>query len=1016
VNNAKFSLYRRALCASSVFVTAAAIAVPAFAQEQEAEVSVEDVIIVTGSRIASPVDVSTAPLQIVNDQAIKDSGATNIQELLLENPAFGTPALSRTNSAFLTSGTGVATVDLRDLGSDRTLVLVNGRRVVAGLPGSATVDLNVIPTQFLERVDVLTGGASSLYGSDAVAGVVNFVYKRNFEGIEANGQYGITERGDDRRYQANVTVGTNFADDRGNIMVHFGYSKEGGVLSRQRKNTYLDDASVGAFITGDMADWGTAIEPFLSSFPPQGRFIIPDDPNVAGNQGSTFTYDANGQLRPCFSTNGGTAPATCGAFAGQPIGPDGFNRQAFRTIAVPVQRYLFAAAGHYEFTEGTNFFFEGTFNRTESSRIIEPFALESGGTTGIFPGSGLMPIEHRVLDGQGNVAIVQNPLVPQAIFDAARDNDGDGLRDIGFARRLAEVGNRTGSTSRDFFRFVVGFDGTVFDDRFNWDVSYNYSKTIENQVSSGQVNVANFRDGLSVMVDVDDVNGNGSTTDYVCTNAEARANGCVPVNIFGAGNISPEALAYIDAQGTFQTEITQQVVQANLSGELFNLPAGPVGIATGVEYRKEKSKEDNDALTNAGMNAGNKIPDTAGSFDVAEAYLEVRVPILADTPGFKLLDIGGSVRVADYSTVGTVYSYAGTATWKPVDDIRFRGTYSRAVRAPNIGELYSGLSQTFPSGINDPCDGVGPTGGGTAGDICRSQPGVNANIAANGVFTLNQADQQGISGFNGGNPDLEEEKADSWTLGAVITPRSLGLNNLSLSIDYYNINVKNVIAAPGRGFTLDQCFNKGNAAFCDLVTRRPSATAVNSSGSIEFIDAININGASWKTEGLDVVLNYRTGLDAIGAGGTVSAQVAYTHVFKNDYFPAAGEPADRQAGEIGTAKDRFTANLAYNAESGMRASLTGTYIGKSYEDDQFCFAYGYDAKCVGVSAEFYLDAQLGWNIGDNFELYFGVDNLLDNNAPRILTGTTFNVTGTDTAADVYDVFGRRYYTGVRLKF
>jgi len=992
VNNAKISLYRRALYSSSVFVAAAMIAAPSLAQDQASEeVSVEDVIVVTGSRIASPVDVSTAPLQIVNDQAIKDSGATNVQELLLENPVFGTPALSRTNAAFLLSGTGAATIDLRDLGSDRTLVLVNGRRVVAGLPGSATVDLNVIPTQFLERVDILTGGASSLYGSDAVAGVVNFIYKRDFEGLEANAQYGITERGDDRRYQANITAGTNFADDRGNIMVHFGYSKENGLLSRQRKNTSIDDSSLGA-LTGDMAEWGTPYEPYYSSFPPQGRFIVfPDNDQTQDiDETRTFTYNAAGQLQPCFSTNGGVAPDNCGAFAGQPIGPDGFNRQNFRTIAVPVQRYLFSAAGHYEFTDGVNFFFEGTYNSTRASSIIEPFALESGSTTGVYPETGQMPIEHMI-----NGVLTQNPMVPAEFFDLAIDNDGDGLRDIGFARRLSEVGNRGNKTSRDFYRFVLGFDGTVFDDRFKWDVSYNFGRTVENQTSNGQVNIANMRNGLAVMVDTDDVNGNGDITDFVCIDPEARANGCVPVNIFGAGNITPEALAYIDADQTFQTEITQQVVQANLSGSLFTLPAGEVGIAIGGEYRKEKSKENWDSLTNAGQNGGNKIPDTSGSFDVKEAYLELRVPILADTPGFQLLDVGGSVRVADYSTVGTVYSYAGTATWKPIDDLRIRGTYSRAVRAPNIGELYSGLSQTFPSGLQDPCEGIGPTGGGTTGDICRAQPGVNSNISANGVFTTNQADKQGISGFNGGNPDLEEETADSWTVGMVLTPRSLGLNNLSLSVDYYNIKVKNVIDAPPRAFTLDQCYNKGNTAFCDLVTRRPSATAVNSAGTIEFVDAININGASLKTEGLDVTLNYRSGLDALGAGGTVNARIAYTHVFKNDYFPAAGEPADRGAGEIGNAKDRFTATLGYDAENGIRASLTGTYIGKSYEDDQFCFAYGYDAKCAGVGSEFYLDTQIGWVVGDHFELYFGVDNLLDNKAPRILTNTTYNVTGTD---------------------
>lgn len=332
----------RGACAP-LALTIALAASPAFAQDAPAQTQEDDLdfgeaIIVTGSRIASPQVTSESPLQVIGDQQIDDSGATNIQEVLLRNPTFGTPALSRTNSAFLTAGTGVATVDLRDLGTDRTLVLINGRRVVSSLSGSSGVDLNTIPTQFIERIDTLTGGASSLYGSDAVAGVVNFVLKDDFEGLEANAQYGITELGDDERYQLNVTAGTNFAEDRGNIMVHFGYSNEGGVLSRERRNTYFDDSDTSV-LTGNLDDWGTATEPFYSGFAPQGSFTLGDIPGtfrrndaglfvdgddmvldiqdptnpdfggIAVNESRTYTYGADGTLRPCFSTNGGTGGA-----------------------------------------------------------------------------------------------------------------------------------------------------------------------------------------------------------------------------------------------------------------------------------------------------------------------------------------------------------------------------------------------------------------------------------------------------------------------------------------------------------------------------------------------------------------------------------------------------------------------------------------------------------------------------------------------------------------------------------
>ena len=989
---------RRLALFTSAGIAALAISTPAFAQNTDDSVAGEqaeaaapsNAIVVTGSRIASPTVESPAPLQIVDDQVIDDAGVTNIQEVLLENPVFGTPALSRTNSAFLTSGTGVATVDLRDLGSDRTLVLINGRRVVGSLAGSATVDLNVIPTQFIERVDILTGGASSLYGSDAIAGVVNFVYKTDFEGIEANAQYGITEEGDDARYQANLTAGTNLGGGDGNIMVHFGYSKEEGLLSRKRANTRVDDLD-SVYFGGE---FGVPTEPYLSSYPPQGRFITSN---------GTFTYDPAGNLQDCFTTNGDTCTATIGSGTG----PNGFNRQNYRTLAVPVERYLFAARGNYALTDNIDVFVEGTFNKTTSSRIIEPFPLESGGSNGIFPSDGGFNIENYL---PGTSTIVANPFVPAEILAAATDTNGDGLRDIGFARRLSEFGNRTGSTTRDFYRFVVGLEGKLFDDRFTWDVSYNYGDVSENQVSSGQVNVVNFRDALAVRSEVGDENGNGIAGEAICIDPEARANGCAPANIFGFGSLSQDAVNYIQAQGTYQTGITQQVVQANLAGSLFELPAGPVGIAVGAEYRKESSFSDNDALTNAGLNGGNVLPDTSGSFDVKEAYGEIRVPILADTPFFEILEVGAAARVSDYSTVGTTFSWNVTGTWAPIEDIRFRGTYAKAVRAPNIGELYSGLSQTFPSGLTDPCEGIGATGGGALGDNCRADPGVAANIAANGTFTLNQSDIQGISGFNGGNPDLQEETATSWTAGVIINPRSFdALRNLTITADYYNIEVDDVISGFPRQFSLDQCYGQGNDTFCDLITRRPTATAVNSAGSIDLINSLSVNASVLKTSGIDVTASWFTGLGLLD-GDRLSFRGAYTHILGYDFYSLPDGDPDRADGEVGTSKDRFTANLAYGTGD-FRMSFTGTFIGSAYIDDQFDGSRVYE-----IPAEFYLDMQTTFFAGDHYEFYLGVDNLLDNDAPNILSGVTGNVTGADTAADVYDVFGRRYYAGVRLNF
>lgn len=1026
-------VYRQRLLATTLLAGVAVFAAPAHAQSTPAPVAAggtcdpevdpscreaasNETIVVTGSRIASPTITSVSPVQVVSEAQIRQAGITNVQELLLENPAFGSPTFARTNTAFLTSGTGVATVDLRNLGTDRTLVLINGRRVVAGVPGSATVDLNVIPTQFLQRVDVLTGGASSLYGSDAVAGVVNFIYKDDFQGIDANAQYGITERGDTPNYQANVTVGGNFDDDRGNIMVHFGYTSEGQLLSRQRKNTQVDDLDTFINITGDPADYGVPAEGRFSGLPPQGVF-------TAG--GCQFTFSPTNVLERGFSSNGGTISASqaraCGVPAGTALPARGFNRQNFRSIAVPVKRYLFATRAKYDITDDVRFVAEGTYVRTSARRQIEPFGITTAGTTGIYPGTGVMPLQTRVRNNDGTFTLVNNPFVPAAILAAATDTNGDGLLDVGFSRRLAEFGTRNSSTNRDFYRFVVGLEGDFLDDRFRWDVSYNFGRTSESQEGNGQVNIANFRNALAA---IPGVNG------PICADAEARAAGCVAVNPFGNNSISQAAVNYIQANQTFQTRIQQQVVQANVSGTLFDLPAGPLGIAIGAEYRKEQSSENNDSLTNQGLNGGNALPDTQGSFDVKEIYGELNIPLLSDTPFFQNLSLRAAGRISDYSTVGTVYSYSGGVEWSPVEDLRFTATYARAVRAPNVGELFQGPAQTFPAGLQDPCIGVTATGGGTLGDICRSFGGVLANIqngvtggtglnfgAPSGRFDVNQSDQQSVSGFNRGNPNLNEEKSTSYTIGAILNPRSIdALRNLTIRVDYYNIKIKDAVVNVPRQFILNKCFQEGDQSFCQFIRRRATATATNSAGTLEFIDSGSVNGGVLKSEGIDFTVNYLVPLEGkFGLDGSLNFRGTYTRLLTGFVQPVPGDPTkDNFKGEIGAAKDRFTSTIGYDSDQ-FGLSFTGTYIGKSYEDDQLLLP-DFDPKEVGVGAEFYLDMQAQFKASDNYEFYVGVDNLLDNAAPNILSGSGFNVTGTDTAAGVYDVFGRRYYAGVRLRF
>jgi iron complex outermembrane receptor protein len=621
---------------------------------QSASAPVQQVL-VTGSRLASPNAESPSPMQVMTSADIAASGVTNLQELLLKNPTLGTPTISRTNSNFSTASAGVATVDLRGLGESRTLVLINGRRVVAGIPGESAVDLNTIPTDFVERIELLTGGASATYGSDAVAGVVNIIFKRNFTGLIADASVGESAEGDDSKRKLALTFGATSADGNSNVMGHFGYSRQGAVFSRDRAMSAVDQISTGGGVTGEAADLLGVTRPFFSSYAPQGRFFYPDpaDPTTT----LSYTYDAAGNPVP-WSTNGNaTNPAR------------GFNRSEFRTIAVPTERYLLAASGNLALAENHSAFFEGNYASTRVTTKLEPFAL---GAEDIYPASGgQVPAESFV-----NGLAVRNPVVPQYLYDRITDTDGDGLRDYYFTRRISEVGTRGSTAERDTFRLATGLKGNALS--WNYELYGVYGATKEAQASAGQVNVLNFRNALEA---IPDAAGNP-----VCRDDNAVAQGCVPISVFGFNTISPAALKYVTAPGSLETRTTQKLFGGSVSGEPFTMPAGALGLAAGFEWRKETSSSVPDALTQAGLNAGNATPPTFGEFSVKELFVETRIPLLKDKPLAKELRFLGAYRAGDYSTVGRTNSWNAGLEWSPIADVKLRGTRAISTRAPNINE------------------------------------------------------------------------------------------------------------------------------------------------------------------------------------------------------------------------------------------------------------------------------------------------------------------------------------------
>jgi len=941
---------------------------------QEAEVGEQEVekIAVTGSRIKSAELASASPLQILDAGDIQAAGVANIQDLLLENPAFGSPAISRTNSNFSTASAGVSTIDLRSLGTARTLVLVNGRRFVSGVPGSSAVDLNTIPAQFIERIEILTGGASAVYGSDAVAGVVNIVMKDDFDGLEMHTQYGESAEGDATERQFSLTTGTQSSDGRGSIMAHLSYTDQGSVFSRDRERSAVDQLS-GIYGEADPVanpeSIFEAISPFFSSFPPQGRFDAGD---------TRFTFDQNGNLQEGFSTNGNGT-----------IGPDGFNRSAFRTIAIPTERYLMGINGNYELNDNHRIFFEGNYSNGSTTTELEPFPFASDDIYA----DGFVPLEFMV-DGQ----MVANPFVPDAILNAAVDENGNGARDLFFAKRLQDVGNRGNTAERDTFRVLVGMDGELFDGWY-YDVFYTYGQTKEAQVSNGLVNVQNFRYALEAISDVNDVDGDGITDEAVCVDETARSFGCVPIDIYGFNSITPEAAAYVQAPSLLSTEVTQEVIGANLAGEVLDLPAGPLGLAFGFEYREEFSRSEFDALQQAGLNAGNAIPATQGEFDVTEYYVETNIPVIE---GF---NIKAAIRASDYSTVGSTTSWNVGFDYAVNEQLRFRVIQAQSTRAPNINELFQPDSQTFPSGLIDPCVA-------NASARCQADPGVAANIATNGTFTLNQSDIQGISGFNRGNPNVSEEVGKSTTVGVVYTPEGVDvLKDFNFTVDYFDIEIDDAIVSTPRQFILDQCYGGGDESFCDFITRRPTAVGNNSAGSLEFIDSGVSNSGGVTLEGVDLTANYSADV----MGGRLTARLAYTYLIDGATTPLPGAEEDPFVGEIGTSEHKGFFNLGYRYDD-INVITRLTYIGAADFDDQFLAGFDIAPGGVGVDSVTYVDIQASYQLNDIVEIYGGIDNLFDKEPPRILTGVTGSSTGTETDAGTYDPIGQEFYMGVRARF
>jgi len=950
--------------AAAIGSIAAASAIGAFGaalptKVHGAESQAIEEVVVTGSRIRKQDYVSNAPVATLAGEQFEITNTINVESLLNTLPQT-VPGLDRTSN---NPGLGIATADLRGLGEVRTLVLINGTRVVPTTSGGI-VDLNSIPTALIENVEVLTGGASAVYGSDAVAGVINFILKDDFEGIAIDAGYEITEEGDADLFSTEVTFGGNFADGRGNAVVSLQYT--------DREELFQGDRDFAFFAQFDDVDENG--NPILID---GGSSGIPGTSIFAGGFGDFapesfgVTFDPDGSIRPfrLGETN------------------DFYNYAPVNYIQLPQERWQANVLGSFEINQHAEIYGRVMLNSSQVPQQLAP--------TPIFQTA------QFTLDGSPFLTTNAQQVLSDALGDGV-DSDADGIDDTatGFVRRrLLEVGPRVADSDFTSWQMQAGFRGDI-NEGWSYDVYAQKGRAENSERQLGNVNRDRFQQALLLDLDADPTGG--TCQDPSSSGATV---GCSPINIFGEGNISAEGADFLRVAVTSEAIFEQDVIAGTVSGSTegwFELPGGPVGLAFGAEYIDNgfefAPSQDLASGTIAGFNGA---PPVSGSYDVWSLYGEIYVPIIAGEPGIELLDFEAAYRYSDYSTAGGVNSFKVAGSYAPTTDVRLRASFNRAIRAPSIGELFAPQGENFP-GATDPCAAEGnPTPEQEA--ICVAT-GVPASEVGSPAINL-PAGQ--VRELTGGNPDLEEEEADTWTVGVVVTPRAV--EGLSMSLDYFDIDIQEFIADFGGGANnvLEICYDPADPAggigspFCNLINRRPD-------GTIDFISITQQNIAQQTLKGFDLLASYDFDL----AGGLMGINYVATYTTESEFLPFEGGNVIVCDGNFGLDCDdplpKYKHRLTGTWVQGpWTAQLTWRYIGEVDDDDPDT-----DFTVESIDDLNYVDVAGSYQITENFMVRAGVDNLFDKNPPIIGD----NQEQANTYPATYDVFGRTYYASVKYSF
>ena len=903
-------------------------------------------IIVTGSRIRhNPLDLD-APRVFVDQSDIAKTGLNALNDVLQRLPSAG----GGNNGKFNNSGSlgnppngqgvgaGSAEIDLRYLGSFRTLVLVDGLRYVpgasaSGVPGS--VDLNSIPESMIDRIEILQDGASAIYGSDAIAGVVNIITKSKQKGFVASAQLGkYLDQGDGFSQNYQISWG-NGGDGPTQIVVGANFTKQDPISS--------GDRAISAF----PPPFATACDATCSSYTPLGRFIVGDSINPFGADGPTLTLKG-----PVI----GRAP-TLADFRPFSSPGDRFNFAPFSYLLTPLKRYGGFVNFKQEVGPDINFSAKAVYNRRESQNRAAPLPL------GVGPDAANLNLLDTVdID-------VSNPYNP---FGVTLDESNY----FAIFRRLVENPPRKFTQKVDTYYGTATLDGKfgLLSHDWYWDVNALWGRNKARQTMLGNIDASHLQIALGPVA--------------TCN----ATPGCVPFNIFGGeGSITQPMLDWINFEQNDSSEQKLWGVTANVSGSLADLPGGPLGIAFGVEHRDQKGRFDPDPVVAAGHGSDIPAEPTSGRYNVDEAYLELNAPLLAHQPFVELLELNGAVRYSDYSISGSTTTFKGGVNWKPIPDLRIRGSYSEGFRAPTIGELFGGASR-FDLQVIDPCNlSANPTG--------QTLVNCQAIFTALGAdLSKYEQDNPQRPVFTVGNPNLGPEKSKGWNVGAVWSPKFI--SRFSVEANYYKIKIDNAISSPA-GETLNRCVLTLDPLVCALVHRTASGQIASINGTLSNINSI-------KTDGLDLNLAYRT---APASWGTLGFTLNNSFLFNYDLVvPAVDGTAviSREGTEQGSPDQAFPKHKAIGILDwngmGFGLTLTGRYIKHVTES----------ANGNRMGTRFYTDIQGRWEPdfwGKRIGFAVGVNNLFDKDPPGCISCGLNNMD-----ANTYDVPGRYYYARLGVKY